>query len=63
MGLYCGKHKKKGMVNVNTKKCKDPWCKTLPNYNVEGETVGLYCNAHKKNGTVNVKSPTCLSVW
>ena len=35
-------------------------CKTLSNYNMEGETTGLYCSSHKKENMVNVKHKTCI---
>ena len=43
--------------------CKQDGCKTIPNYNVEGETKALYCSAHKKDGMVDVKHINCKSVW
>ena len=39
--------------------CIHNGCKTLPIYNVEGETKGLYCDTHKLDGMVNVKSKMC----
>jgi hypothetical protein len=47
------------MVNVKHKTCIHEGCKTIPIYNVEGETKALYCSVHKKEGMVNVKDKTC----
>ena len=41
--------------------CKSEGCKTIPTYNVEGETKALYCSAHKLKGMVDVKHKTCKS--
>ena len=57
-GIYCGDHKKEGMVNVVSKTCVE--CKKQPAFNVEGETKGVYCGDHKKEGMVNVKDKKCL---
>ena len=40
--------------------CIHPNCKTIPNYNVEGEIKALYCATHKLDGMVNVKAKTCI---
>jgi hypothetical protein len=56
--LYCGTHKKDGMVNVKSKRCLD--CSKRPLFNLEGETIALYCGTHKKDGMVNVKSKRCI---
>jgi hypothetical protein len=48
------------MVDVKNKTCIHPHCKTIPNYNVEGETKALYCATHKLDGMVNVKDKTCI---
>ena len=48
------------MVNVKSKTCIHEGCKTIPNYNVEGETKALYCSVHKLEGMVDVKSKTCI---
>ena len=39
--------------------CKIEGCKTIPIYNVEGETKALYCSVHKLEGMVDVKHKTC----
>jgi len=61
--LYCGQHKREGMVDVKNKTCCEEGCKKHPIYNVEGETKRLYCNEHKKEGMVNVISKSCKSEW
>jgi hypothetical protein len=40
--------------------CIYPSCKTIPVYNIEGETKGLYCVTHKLEGMVNVKDKSCI---
>ena len=43
--------------------CKSEGCKTIPTYNVEGETKALYCSTHRLDGMVDVKHKTCKSEW
>ena len=57
-GLYCGKHKKEGMVDVNNPICIE--CDTRAGFNNKGQTKGLYCSKHKKEGMVDVKHKTCI---
>jgi hypothetical protein len=57
-GLYCSKHKKKGMVNVKNKTCIE--CNIIPVFNKPGEAKALYCSKHKKEGMIDVKNKTCL---
>ena len=52
-GLYCT------FKRVKNKTCSEQGCKTIPNYNTEGETKGIYCSTHKKEGMVDVISKTC----
>jgi len=40
--------------------CIYPNCKTIPIYNVEGETKALYCSIHKLDGMVDVKNKSCI---
>ena len=40
--------------------CIYPNCKTIPIYNVEGETKALYCSTHKSDGMMNVKDKKCI---
>jgi hypothetical protein len=57
--LYCFKHKKEGMINVNNHKmCVD--CNVIPTFNNKGQKKGLYCSTHKKEGMVDVKHKKCL---
>ena len=49
-GLYCGTHRKEGMIDVKHDRCIHEGCKTRPSFNKEGETKGLYCGTHRKEG-------------
>lgn len=61
--LYCSKHKKKGMINICTKKCiyedEEGRCTKCPAYNYAGEKKKLYCFAHRKEGMVDVANRIC----
>jgi hypothetical protein len=57
--LYCGAHKKDGIIDVESKRCLD--CPKRPVFNLEGQTKPLYCGAHKKDEMVDVKNKRCLS--
>ena len=46
------------MVNVKDKTCKEPGCKTLPNYNYEGEKKG-YGIKKKVLSSKTCKEPGC----
>ena len=61
-GLYCGKHKLDGMVNVVDKRCIHDECKsTSPRFNNDGEKKGLYCEEHKLDGMVDVsRNKRCI---
>ena len=48
------------MVNVKSKTCIHPNCKTRPYFNVEGETTGLYCSKHKSENMIDIKHQRCL---
>jgi hypothetical protein len=48
------------MVNVISKTCIEPNCKTLPTFNIEGQKEALYCSLHKKENMINVISKTCI---
>ena len=57
-GLYCGYHRKDGMINVLEKrKCID--CQKIPKFNNFGESKGLYCGDHIKDGMINVLEKRC----
>ena len=63
-GLYCGKHKKDGMINVLEKRiCQEIGCKLGPVFNFEDQTKGIYCSKHKKDGMIDVKNPRCKNDW
>jgi len=51
------------MVNVISKTCIYPNCKTQPVYNYENETKAIYCASHKLENMVNVKNKTCKNNW
>jgi hypothetical protein len=57
--LFCGTHKKEGMINVVSKTCAEEGCTVVPNFNIERAKTGLYCASHKKEGMVDVKHKTC----
>jgi hypothetical protein len=59
-GLYCGTHRKEGMIDVKHDRCIHEDCKTRPNFNKEGETKGLYCGTHRKEGMIDVKHDRCI---
>ena len=40
--------------------CKETNCKTIPYFNVEGQTKALYCFNHKLENMVDVKNKTCV---
>ena len=42
------------------KECKFKDCKTIPNYNIKGESKGIYCSLHKLDGMVDVKNKKCI---
>jgi len=39
--------------------CVHKGYKTIPTFNVEGETRGLYCSVHKLENMIDVKNKTC----
>ena len=58
-GIYCGNHKKDGMIDVKSPRCLD--CESRSSFNYEGQKKGLYCVTHKKDGMIDVKNPRCKS--
>ena len=46
-GLYCVKHKKDGMIDVQNPTCIEGECETRANFNCKGQKKGLYCVKHK----------------
>jgi hypothetical protein len=59
-GVYCAKHKKKDMIIVTNKRCKEVNCLIEANFNLPNEKSPIYCNAHKKENMVNVTYKKCL---
>lgn len=60
--LYCKKHKKDGMIDLNSKRCidnTDGKCIKIAVYNHDTEKYGRYCLKHKKEGMVNIKATKC----
>ena len=37
-----------------------PGCKTIPVYNIEGESTAIYCAIHKLDNMINVKDKKCM---
>ncbi len=63
-GVYCGSHRKDGMVNVKCKRCAFIYdnglpCYITPIYNVAGEQKGKFCIVHKEDDMVNVTGKRC----
>ena len=58
--MYCGIHRKEGMVDVKSNRCIHEGCRKQPFFNKEGETKGFYCGTHRKEGMVDVKSNRCI---
>jgi hypothetical protein len=43
-GLYCNSHKKDGMINILSKRCKNDWCDIFANPKYEGYCA--FCFSH-----------------
>ncbi len=59
-GLYCGSHKKPGMISVLKRLCIEPGCDTVPSFNYPGEKKKLYCKNHAKDGMINIVNRLCI---
>jgi len=58
---YCTLHKKDGMINVKSKKCKEKNCnKSNPSFNYKNIKLGVYCSEHKKENMIDVINKRCL---
>lgn len=56
--LYCGEHRKNGMVNVRSYKCV---CgKSQPNFGYKDDKTPRYCNKCKLEGMIDIKSKKCF---
>jgi len=54
-------HKKNGMVNVKSKKCKEKKCNiSNPSFNYKNIKFGIYCTKHKKENMIDVRNKRCL---
>ena len=42
-----------------SKNCSEEGCKTIPNYNYEGEKTALYCSKHKLDNMIDIKNKKC----
>jgi hypothetical protein len=60
IGIYCSKHKKDNMVDLNSKRCLEDNCKLRPLFNYENKKTGIYCSQHKKENMIDVKSKRCI---
>lgn len=59
VSLYCSEHKKDGMININSKKCKG--CGTVtPTFNLPNHKECIYCVKCKKDNMINVKDERCI---
>ncbi len=59
-GIYCGKHKLDGMINVTSQKCIYDNCKSSRFFNYP-LMKPLYCSKHRLDGMINVKQ-SCYSI-
>jgi hypothetical protein len=58
--LYCGEHKKYGMVDIKHSSCVYEDCKTQAVFNMKGNKKGLYCQIHKVDGMIDIKNKVCV---
>jgi hypothetical protein len=56
--LYCGVHKLKDMLNLNSKRCIVDKCYNRPCYNIDGKKP-LYCQEHKTDDMICVVKSPC----
>ncbi|CAM9180175.1 unnamed protein product [Ectocarpus fasciculatus] len=56
--ISCAQHKQKGMINLNTPRCRGPECYLTPYFGLRGATP-TYCSKHKQEGMINVISKRC----
>lgn len=60
--IYCGSHKKDGMVDVKTKRCQENGCNKLSAFNLPGEKGRKYCVLHKKEGMIDKMHKLCYEI-
>ena len=48
------------MIDIKHKTCIYENCKTISNFNIEGEKKPLYCSIHKKENMIDVKNKKCI---
>ena len=57
-GKFCREHKLRGM-SFYINYCEYPDCKTIPIYNLTGETKARFCSEHKLEGMVDIMNKRC----
>ncbi len=57
--LFCKTHNSDDMVDVRSKKCEHPRCKTQPSFNFLGEKA-KFCDEHKEEGMIDVINKKCI---
>lgn len=55
--IRCKNHKEE--YKLVSRLCREGNCKTIPNYNYEGERIARFCNSHKEIGMIDVISKKC----
>lgn len=58
--LYCSKHKKDNMVQLNSKTCIENGCITSATFNLPNEKTPKYCVKHKKENMINIIAKRCI---
>jgi hypothetical protein len=56
---YCADHKKVGMEDIASRRCREQGCKKHPNFGMEGDPAPTYCADHQKEGMENIISRRC----
>lgn len=56
----CVEHKTEGMVNVASRRCRDPTCTRLAHYNFSEQKSKLTCMEHKVRGEEVLR---CEELW
>lgn len=58
--LYCGAHRKPGMINITARRCEEERCTIIASFNYTNELRVKYCKEHSKPGMVNmIARPMC----
>jgi len=56
--IFCAKHKKSNMIDVNNRRCEEANCPKNPNFGLEGGKA-RFCADHKQSDMINVISRRC----